>query len=69
MRVESLDMTEFVRRMDREIYDRDEYTHVPSPWVQARTAPRDRRPQRTRGSSARGPTRTMTGSAVSQDVR
>jgi L-fucose isomerase len=25
MRVESIDLTEFVRRMDREIYDRDEY--------------------------------------------
>ncbi len=32
MRVEQVDMTEFVRRIDREIYDRDEYTRALA-WV------------------------------------
>ncbi len=32
MRVETVDMTEFVRRMDREIYDREEYTRALA-WV------------------------------------
>jgi L-fucose isomerase len=32
MRVESVDMTEFVRRFDREIYDREEYTRALA-WV------------------------------------
>ena len=32
MRVESVDMSEFVRRFDREIYDRDEYTRALA-WV------------------------------------
>jgi L-fucose isomerase len=32
MRVEEVDMTEFVRRMDREIYDKDEFTRALA-WV------------------------------------